>query len=156
MKLWIALMLLVACAGVAQEIQFEKPAGGPTQHVMLLDDAISVAAGKAEDIELRFRVGPGLHVNSHAPKDELLIPTTLKLENSPGIAVMAETFPAGSAFRLGDETLDVYQGEFRVRVRVNARAGESTLTGALRYQACDTASCFPPRTLPVKVIVTAK
>jgi hypothetical protein len=34
--------------------------------------------------------------------------------------------------------------------------GDHTLDGTLRYQACDNASCYPPRTLSVKILFTAK
>ena len=50
----------------------------------------------------------------------------------------------------------MYQGDFRVMLHVEAARGESTLTGALRYQACDTASCYPAKTLPIKIAVTAR
>jgi hypothetical protein len=109
-------------------------------------------------VELRFRVEQGFHINSHAPKDELLIPTVLKLDAGV-VKVGAEEYAPGTAFRLevgAGETLDVYQGEFRVTVRMVAPKGSSTLTGSLRYQACDRAACFPPRTLPVMVAVTGK
>lgn len=127
-------------------------------HVELVSDAVQVDAGKPQAVELIFRVDPGFHINSHTPKDELLIPTVFK----PGageVKVLGETYPAGSAFRLtigAGETLDVYQGEFRVGLRVIAPKGASTLTGLLRYQACDNESCFPARTLAVKVALTGR
>jgi hypothetical protein len=30
------------------------------------------------------------------------------------------------------------------------------LDGSLRYQACDSAACYPPKTLPIQVVFTAK
>ena len=143
----------------AQEVRLgDARSAAARGHVVLLSDALEVEAGKASVVELRFRVEPGFHINSHTPKDELLIPTVLKIE--PGaVKVAAEEYGAGTAFRLGvgaGETLDVYQGEFRVVVRVVAPKGASVLKGALRYQACDTAGCFPPRTLPVVVAVLGR
>jgi Disulphide bond corrector protein DsbC len=128
------------------------------QHVELLTDSLQLTADKPQDIELRFRVEPGFHINSHKPKDELLIPTELKLD-SGSFHIADEQYPPGSRFRLqvgGGEDLDVYQGEFRVAMRIAAPKGDSTLSGSLRYQACDNAACFPPRTLAVKIAVTAK
>jgi hypothetical protein len=128
------------------------------QHVELLTDSLQLTANKPQDVELRFRVEPGFHINSHKPKDELLIPTELKLD--PGSFHIAnEQYPPGSHFRLqvgSGEDLDVYQGEFRVALRIEAPRGDSILSGSLRYQACDNAACFPARTLPVKIAVTAK
>ena len=128
------------------------------QHVELLTDSLQLTANKPQDIELRFRVEPGFHINSHKPKDELLIPTDLKLE--PGALHIADKqYPPGQHFHLqvgNGEDLDVYQGEFRVMLRVEAPKGATTLTGSLHYQACDTAACFPPKTLPVQIAVTAR
>lgn len=157
---WIGL-----CTGaVAQQIQlggFGQPNRGAEakrQHVELLTDSVELAAGKAQDVELRFRVEPGFHINSHTPKDGLLIPTVLKLQ-AGSVHTADERYPAGSEFRLpigAGETLDVYEGEFRVQLRLTAPRGTSTLVGDLRYQACDNAACFPARMLPVKVAVTAR
>jgi hypothetical protein len=136
----------------------DHPAQPKKQHVELLTDSIQLAANKPQDVELRFRVEPGFHINSNKPKDELLLPTVLKLD--PGsLRIANQQYPPGSHFRLqiGDgEDLDVYQGEFRVMLRVEAPKGASTITGSLRYQACDTAACYPPKTLPVQIAVTAK
>jgi hypothetical protein len=144
----------------AQGISFEDPsAAAKKPHVVLASDTLVVEAGKAQDVELLFRVDEGYHINSHTPKDELLIPTALTLNAGPGVKVISETYPKGAAFKLevGDgEVLDVYQGEFRVRLRVVAARGDSTLMGSLRYQACDHAACFPPKTLVVRVAVQGK
>jgi hypothetical protein len=110
-------------------------------------------------VELRFRVQDGFHINSHTPKDELLIATALQISAANGLKVVEEQYPKGSTFRLplaSGETLDVYQGEFRVSVRLVVPKGSSTLTGALHYQACDNAVCYPPKTLPVVVAVNGR
>jgi len=141
----------------AQEIQMDGPrAAAGKGHVTYAAEVVEVVAGKPVVVELTFRVDPGFHVNSHTPSSELLIPTALKLEDEAAVKVTAMEYPKGMAFRLGGETLDVYQGEFRVRLKVVAARGQSTLRGGLRYQACDSAACYPPRTLPVVVAVTGK
>jgi len=86
-----------------------------------------------------------------------LIPTTLKF--APGaVKVVGTEYPKGEIIKLtgNGEGLDVYQGEFKVKLRVVAPRGFSTMTGTVRYQACDNNACFPPKTLAVKVAVTAK
>lgn len=136
----------------------DRPTEAKKQHVELLTDSLQLTANKPQDVELRFRVEPGYHINSHTPKDELLLPTVLKLE--PGsLRIAGEQYPPGSHFHLSvgeGEDLDVYQGEFRVMLRIEAPKGVTTLNGSLRYQACDNAACFPPRTLPVQIAVTAR
>ena len=153
-------MALLIPVARAQEIQLgvDRAAAAHKDHVSLLPDQIVVDAGKPQVVELRFHVDPGFHINSHTPKDELLIPTVLKLD-AASVKVVSQEYPQGSLFRLtvGDgETLDVYQGEFRVKLRVVVPRGVSTLSGSLHYQACDNAACFPPRNLPVNVAVTGK
>jgi hypothetical protein len=154
--------------GAAQALSM-GPANSTTQasaakkgHVSLISDAAEIDAGKPQVLELVFRVDPGFHINSHTPKDELLIPTVLRV-TPQATKVLSESYPAGTAFQLSlpgavgkGETLDVYQGEFRVALRVIAPRGASTLTGSLHYQACDNAACFPPRTLPVMVALTGR
>ena len=156
----ICAALTVSCTSVAQ-IQLggiDRGAAAKKQHVELLTDSLQVTANKVQDVELRFRVEPGFHINSHTPKDELLIPTELKLQ-SGSLHIAGEQYPPGSHFHLSigsGEDLDVYQGEFRVTLRIDPRRGDSNLTGALHYQACDTASCFPAKTLPIKIAVSAR
>ena len=143
----------------AQSIQLGGVPAAHRGHVELVSDAVQVLAGEPQVVELRFRVDDGFHINSHTPNDELLIPTELRLDAGSGVKVVGEQYPKGSTFRLplgAGETLDVYQGEFRVKVRLVAAKGASTLTGALHYQACDNASCFPPRTLRVMVAVNGE
>ena len=155
-----ALGLAVFGAGTpAQEISLGQPRPVAKQHIELLSDAIEVVAGKPQTVELRFRVDPGFHINSHSPKDETLIATELRVDSADGVQAQDTAYPAGVPFRLNvgaGETLDVYQGEFRVTLRLTARKGASSLIGGLRYQACDNAACFPPRTLPVRVAVTGR
>ena len=148
---------LVAAAQI-QLGGLDRPAQAKRQHVELVTDSLQITANKPEEIELRFRVEPGFHINSHKPKDELLIPTDLKLD--PGtLHANIEQYPTGTPFHLAvgkGEDLDVYQGEFRVAVRIEAPKGSSVLNGTLRYQACDTAACFPAKSLPVQIAVRAR
>ena len=158
---WVLGLAVVVCAARAQDISLggDRAAEARKGHVVLASDVLVIEAGKPQVVELRFRVDEGFHINSHVPADRLLIPTSLKLDDSAGVKVLDEEYPKGAAFKLtiGDgETLDVYQGEFRVRVKVMVAKGESDLVGALRYQACDASACYPPRTLAVKVAVTGK
>ena len=128
-------------------------------HVTFSQDLVQIESGKPEVVEIRFRVDDGFHINSHSPSNDLLIPTEFKLEPVVGIKVVEEHYPKGSAFHLDadpKEVLDVYQGEFRVRLTVVAGKGDMTLHGTLHYQACDKAACFPPRTLPVEVLIHGK
>ncbi|GAC1361105.1 MAG: hypothetical protein NVSMB3_09250 [Acidobacteriaceae bacterium] len=118
-----------------------------------------VKAGKAAVVELHFQVLDGFHINSHTPKSELLIPTAATFQPAAGVKAGAVQYPPGTAYSFSfepTEKLDVYSGAFTVKVPVVAVPGEHRVEGALRYQACDHAACYPPKTLPVDLIFTAK
>ena len=139
--------------------QLDAPAKAPKQRVTYVAEAQTVAAGKRAVLELRFRVDVGFHVNSHTPKSDLQIPTALELDAVGGVKALTAEYPAGKEFSFSfdpNAKLDVYSDDFVVKVPVIATAGPHELKGELTYQACDHAACYPPRTLPVDVIVMAK
>jgi len=153
----LAVVVMANTVAPAQEIKLDGVSPAKKARLALLTDGVDVKPGTEQVVELRFRVDEGYHINSHKPMDDLLIPTTLKFV--PGaVKVVSMDYPQGDIIKLlgSGEGLDVYQGEFRVHVKVVAPRGFSTMTGTIRYQACDNEACFPPRTLAVKVAVTAK
>jgi len=107
-------------------------------------------------VNLNFRVARGFHINSNTPKSEFLIPTALKMDVPTDIALGKIEYPAGTdvSFPFSpDEALNVYTGDFTIAVAVHPLKsvvpGKYVMHGVLRYQACDNAQCFPPKTLPV-------
>jgi hypothetical protein len=158
----LALFVLVAGPGsmAAQQIgNLDAPVVKPKGYVVYAAEEQIVKAGKRSVVDLQFRVLDGFHVNSHTPKSELLIPTQITMQPAPGVKVEGIEYPAGTAYSFSfepNEKLDVYSGPFTVKLPVVAEAGTHTVNGTLRYQACDHAACYPPRSLPVQVIVTAK
>jgi hypothetical protein len=158
------LLLVGMCAagGYAQTIQLgdARPADNPArrQSVELQTATATVKAGQPDWVEVRFQVHPGMHINSHTPHDELLIPTSFEA-GEHDLKVLRVEYPTGVPLRLDvgqGETLSTYQGEFALRLQVTAPKGDSTLDGTLRYQACDSRSCFPPKLLPVRVAVVGR
>jgi len=143
----------------AQQGSLSTPAMKPKQYVSYAAEEQVVRAGKKSVVELRFRVTDGFHVNSHTPKSELLIPTNLTLQPAAGVKAATIEYPAGTEYSFSfepGEKLDVYTGVFTVKVPVIAESGSHTVDGVLRYQACDNAACYPPKSLPVQVVVTSK
>ena len=131
----------------------------PKSYIVLATDQVTVPANKKTTTELRFQVVDGFHVNSHTPKSELLIPTNLKLTPAEGIKAGAPEYPKGTEYAFSfepGEKLDVYTGTFSIKLPVEVTPGDHTLVGVLHYQACDHAACYPPKSLPIKVMVTAK
>ncbi len=122
-------------------------------------EQVTVAAGKPAVVEMHFRVRDGLHINSHTPLDKSLIRTELILVEPPGLKVAAVDFPQGASYSLKslpNEKLSVYTGEVVLRAHVTATPGEHLVEASLRYQACDSDSCYPPKKAPVALDIIAK
>jgi DsbC/DsbD-like thiol-disulfide interchange protein len=155
-----AMVVALPSLSTAQQAgNLDAPAAKPKQFVLYAAEQQQVAAGKRTILELHFRVTDGFHVNSHTPKSELLIPTQITLQPVSGVKQEAAEYPAGTSYSFSfdpTEKLDVYSGAFTVKLPVVAESGAHTIDAALRYQACDHAACYPPKTLPVQITFTAK
>jgi Thiol:disulfide interchange protein DsbD, N-terminal len=122
---------------------------------------VQVKSGSSVAVQMDFRVGTDFHINSNQPKSELLIPTQLKLSAGPPVSIASLKYPQGDdvsfPFAPG-EKLSVYSGDFSITTMVkaaaSARPGDYTVNGELRFQACDRSACYPPRSIPVKFVVT--
>ena len=150
---------LPAPANAQQVGNLDSPAPKPKSFVVYATEQQSVPAGKRSVLELHFRVVDGFHVNSHTPKSDLLIPTQITLQPAAGVKTEAVQYPAGTSYSFSfdpTEKLDVYSGAFTVKLPVVADDGTHTMEGTLRYQACVHAACYPPKSLPVQVIFTAR
>ena len=117
---------------------------------------ITAERTKQTMVDLNFRVPSGYHVNSNTPKSEFLIPTALKMDLPTDIILGKIGYPAGTDMTFPfspDEKLSVYSGDFTIAVGVHPLhsvvPGKYIMHGVLRYQACDNAACYPPKTLPV-------
>ena len=62
----------------------------------LFPEQVSVPAGKPSPVALHFRIAQGLHINSHTPSDDFLIPTTFSIPDGAGVRLDAATYPAGT------------------------------------------------------------
>src|SRR6185437_11552730 len=98
-KIAIALLTFIACmaSAKAQIGNLDTPAK-PKAYVLYAAEPQNIPAGKSAIIELRFHMVPGYHVNSHTPKSELLIPTTLTLQPAAGVKAEPMQYPAGHPY----------------------------------------------------------
>jgi hypothetical protein len=156
----VTCLAALAASGVAQKLPWEGPGGSAQQLVhFLYPQQVTLAAGKPGTVDLHFRINEGLHINSHTPRQKSLIKTELIEAEPEGVTIAAVDFPPGTdyAFEADPSTkLSVYSGEFVLRMHLKAGRGDHLVSGALRYQACDNHTCFPPRNLPVAVDVVGK
>ena len=134
-------------------------AAKPAAVVYLYPEQVTIPAGKAATVTLHFRIAPGLHINSHTPQDNELIPTTLSIPEDSGVRLEGAVYPPGTEFTLPldpQTKLSVYSGEFTIQARIVAAAGDHLVEARLRYQACDNHACMPPRTMTAAIDVLAK
>ncbi len=137
----------------------QSSAKKPSAVRFLYPEQVTIAANKPAMIELHFRINEGLHVNSHTPREPELTPTNLAVPETNGVKVLSVDFPPGTEYSLAADPkrkLSVYTGEFTLKMKVQVQPGDHLLQAGLRFQACDTNSCYPPRTIPVAIDLQGK
>jgi Disulphide bond corrector protein DsbC len=142
------LLLLTAAASFGQS-------KGPSVSMAPVETVTAQRAAQTP-VSLNFRVVSGFHINSNTPKSEFLIPTSLKMDLPTDIVLGKIDYPEGKDLTFPfspNEKLNVYSGDFEIKLIVHpmrsVTPGKYVMHGSLRYQACDNAQCFPPKTLPV-------
>jgi DsbC/DsbD-like thiol-disulfide interchange protein len=116
-----------------------------------------LAPGERGQIVLTIDVPEGCHIQSHVPAEPFLIPTTLDLIGSAGLALGAATYPVGESERFDwtPVVLDVYRGTVEivvpVQVEAGANPGRRTVSGRVGYQGCTENACLPPAGIGVEV-----
>jgi hypothetical protein len=165
LRISLALAAVVALPGTINEPMGRGQAVNlngvtkPSSFVRFVAEPQTVVANRESNLELRFAVVEPYHINSHRPRSEYLIATTLTVQPVSGVEIGDAAFPEGHLYSFPfdpAEKVDVYSGGFIVRLRVRAVPGEHAINATLRYQACDNASCYPPKTMPIQVLFTAR
>jgi len=119
----------------------------------------AVRPGETFRAALVLQIRPGYHINDNAPLDEFMIPTTLTIDGGPDLEIVEIAFPKGrrARFSYSEAELVVYEGEVVLGALIKAQsglaAGPRVLKGALGYQACNDASCLPPKEEPFEIAV---
>jgi DsbC/DsbD-like thiol-disulfide interchange protein len=150
--------------GLAITAQSQSPlADSPNRSILhgaaveyLFPEQVTVPAGKPSPVALHFRIAPGFHINSHTPKEDYLIPTSLSIPETSGVALKDAIYPDGTDFTLPLDPatkLSVYTGEFAIQARIVAPRGNHLVEASLHYQACDKNACMPPKTITVPIDV---
>lgn len=119
---------------------------------------VSIKRGETFTQKVPLHLKAGFHVNSNTPAEDYLIP--LKLSWTPGVLAAEQiTYPKPQMenYAFSKKPVSVFSGTFQVETRfkvpANAPAGASTVTGKIRYQACNERECLPPKTLEIQLPV---
>jgi len=121
---------------------------------------VTIAPGTTVDVVVTFDIQPTWHMNAHRPHEDFLVPTVLEFPAAPGVRPGAPRYPDAHEVTLSfsETPLAVYEGTTTIVVPLTAAAdaapGPRTITGTLRFQACDNQVCLPPATVPIRLAVT--
>jgi DsbC/DsbD-like thiol-disulfide interchange protein len=165
-------LLLAATIGAQTPGSALDPSKVETRHLVATASSNDAPAAPGTRISLFVDVAPkpGMHV--YTPEQKELIPISLSLRQDDGFKARAPKFPKSEKYffePLGETQL-VYSKPFRIvqdvtladtpamRARARAAGAAITISGTLRYQACDDKVCFLPMDVPVSwtINLTAK
>jgi hypothetical protein len=179
MRLPLLAVVLFASLGAAGQSQAPPAASGQgavsaraieTPHVTVAMSVAAAAAAPGARVSLFVDIAPKPKMHVYAPNQKDYIPVTLTLQPSPALQVLPPAFPKPEKYFFAPlkETQLVYSKPFRIvqditlaggstlRPAVDAAGSALTVTGKLRYQACDDAICYLPKELPVSWTVRLK
>ncbi len=121
----------------------------------------TVRGGERVRLFLNVKLAKKMHV--YAPGVQGYIPVEWKMTAGPSDTSAAPQFPASKQLRLKaiNEVVPAYLGEFAVTrdivipqprdvEKLLSPAGEFTVEGTFRYQACDDKKCYIPEEIPLK------
>ena len=146
----LLLLLLAALSAGAQFRGFQAAS-------VLPPAPLKLAPGQEIAVPVVVRIRPGYHMNSHQPREEYLIPTTLTWE-APGLTLVRVDYPDAEIVKydFSEEPLSVFSGEITITTvfRVpSAVPPLSELRGSLRYQACNDKACLAPTSVDFQTAV---
>ena len=146
--------------------QDRPPAGAQqaeTPHLAVTWWATDTAVAPGTRLRLVLDVKPKPKMHVYAPGQQELIPISLTLDAVEGLRLHKPEYPKPERYFFAPlkETQLVYSQPFQIRQDVTvevtpamrARAKEPnaavTISGTLRYQACDDNVCYMPQSIPV-------
>ncbi len=137
-----------------------------TPHLTTATSASPTAAAPARPgstIRLFVDVIPDAKIHVYAPGAKDYLPIALEVAPAAGVTVGRLTYPKAQDlyFEPLNEHVPVFSAPFRlvqdVTIGRTVKPGQSlTLTGVLKYQACDDKICFNPVSAPLSWTVTLK
>ena len=153
---FLALALLaLSFAVVAAEAQKKPGEAASLDKVEIQGDA---KAGGNVVAVVHVKLEKNWHVQSNKPSEPNYIPTVLMLAPTPGVTVTTIKYPEGKSEKVAGlaKPLSVYEEDFQINVllALDARAKlPLTIPAVLTYQACQGASCYPPKKLKLEIAV---
>ena len=119
----------------------------------------SIPAGGQGQLKITLKMASDLHVNANVTADPNLIATSFIPAEVTGIVWGKPQYPDPSKVTewYSDEPLVVFQDGAVIAVPFtvtkDTAAGDVSLAGTLRAQACDHEQCYPPKRIPIKALL---
>jgi thiol:disulfide interchange protein DsbD len=113
--------------------------------------------GESFQVAIVASIKKGLHINSHKPADQLLMPTVVKFDETKDVLFgpLSYPVPTPKSFSFSPEKISVYEGrivmETQAKLAEDVGLGRTKVSGRLAYQACDGQSCFMPRSVKFEI-----
>ncbi|MGO9837907.1 MAG: redoxin domain-containing protein [Polyangiaceae bacterium] len=109
-----------------------------------------VQPGDRGEVLVALKIAAGYHVMSDRPSEPSYIATRIRFDDVEDLAWHEPRYPEATSFRVSDKSIATFQGNASVsvpfEVAAGAGAGDRTVAGMVRYQACTVASCLFPVT----------
>ena len=163
-----ALALFVAI-GTAVPAMGARSAAEPTttKHLTVATSAPADAVAPGARVSLVVEITPKPNMHVYAPGQKDFIPVSLTLVATDRVRAETARFPVAEKLEVKDlgETHLVYTRPFRIVQdvtigtsrpvkRSGTRGSSLTVTGTLKYQACDNTICYAPVSVPVTWMLT--
>jgi hypothetical protein len=111
----------------------------------------------AVDAKIPVSVLAGFHVNSDKPNSAELIPLKLTWTSTGALEGGEVVYPEAQSekYDFDEKPLSVFTGKFDLtahfKVKANAPGGPGAAVGKLKYQACSSKACYPPKVVDITV-----
>ncbi len=146
----LSVLVLPAFALVVSLSPPAAAAADATVSVVAVSIPRALAPGQRATLRLRVKIAPGWHINSNAPLQSFLIPTSLSFDLPEQLAASPTRYPAPIRRKLpfaGGEELALFEKEVLLETELSCSGvfdSSSRMSARLRYQACTDTVCKPP------------
>lgn len=163
-------ILLPLCMAAVLGTQSAARLPVETPHLTITTAPVSSAAAPGGRLALTVDVAPKPRMHVYSPQQKDYIPIALTLQAAPAFSIQPAVYPKPEKYVFAPlkETQLVYSKPFRITQPVTIAAAPAlraaglaagavlTISGKLRYQACDDAICYMPKEVPVSWHVTLR
>jgi DsbC/DsbD-like thiol-disulfide interchange protein len=117
-----------------------------------------VKAGGKGILTVKLVIASGFHINAVKPLESYLVPTDITVSGLSGVVFGSPVYPVPVTIKEGTDKVVAYEGTTLVKIPFTVKAGAKSgkVLGTVDYQACTTASCFPPTTAKFTTSVSVK